>query len=469
MKTTNLIPILLYELKDGDKYGLEIVEDIKNESQGQIEIRQASLYPLLKKLEKSKFIASYWQDSDIGGKRHYYKLTENGYAQLDTYPPLEELIKENLGNNRTVADNEENDTNTNDTNNSIAVNDDIEVAFDKMTTPSIEQNHVENIEESVDNTINLSQPNTDFIERDIAPDNTSAISYASVDQSNVMFLESSDNNMSNDNKAQSFDIFDALSFEDNCDEKEKEVETSDTPAIFDVNAKTITHEVKMVEHEEKPAEEHDNLSERNDDLVVKPFSLNNPFSEPVKDKASETNYSPTNFFSYEQRIDNDIKFRDYIDYKNDPQIVIAKKYANRKLWHILTTSVVGLCMLFIFLAICIAHKMSPLYAVVFIAYTLYIVLNFCSFVGKYRLLKVDLQAKNKRYNFKRQIIIRSIVYVCTIVTLLVMNLVGVKNGKLFSVDNFGNFTAPILLLTMLFIDYGFAYIYYFNFQKTKKN
>ncbi|MBQ8431237.1 MAG: helix-turn-helix transcriptional regulator, partial [Clostridia bacterium] len=101
MKTTDLIPILLYQLKDSDKYGLELVQACNECSNGKIDIKQPSLYSILKKLEKSHFISSYWKDSDIGGKRHYYKITENGLFQLETYPPLEELI-----NNAINDDNE---------------------------------------------------------------------------------------------------------------------------------------------------------------------------------------------------------------------------------------------------------------------------------------------------------------------------------------------------------------------------
>ncbi|MBQ3502717.1 MAG: helix-turn-helix transcriptional regulator, partial [Clostridia bacterium] len=98
MKTTDLIPLILYQLVDSDKYGYEIVKEIEDASSGIITIKQPTLYSLLKKLEQGKFISSYWQDSEIGGKRHYYKLTDNGKAQLDTYPAYESIIKEICGN-----------------------------------------------------------------------------------------------------------------------------------------------------------------------------------------------------------------------------------------------------------------------------------------------------------------------------------------------------------------------------------
>lgn len=96
MKTTDLIPLILLELKGADKYGLEITKSIEKRSSGRIKIKQPTLYTILKKLEKSKFITSYWLDSAIGGKRHYYKITENGKLQASTYPNYNEVIRQIL-------------------------------------------------------------------------------------------------------------------------------------------------------------------------------------------------------------------------------------------------------------------------------------------------------------------------------------------------------------------------------------
>ena len=98
MKTADLIPFILLELNEADKYGFELTKAIENKSNGKIIIKQPTLYTLLKKLEKSKFIASYWEDSEIGGKRHYYKLTENGKLQVSTLPSYEFLMKNALEN-----------------------------------------------------------------------------------------------------------------------------------------------------------------------------------------------------------------------------------------------------------------------------------------------------------------------------------------------------------------------------------
>ncbi len=96
MKTADLIPLILLELNDSNKYGLEIIKSIEAKSNNQIEIKQPMLYTILKKLEKSKFISSYWEDSEIGGKRHYYKITNNGRLQVSTLPSFDKLVAKAL-------------------------------------------------------------------------------------------------------------------------------------------------------------------------------------------------------------------------------------------------------------------------------------------------------------------------------------------------------------------------------------
>ncbi len=70
--------IILKILYEGDRYGLEIMKEVEEKSNGAYEMKQPTLYSCLKRLETQGLISSYWEDSDIGGKRHYYKLTEAG-------------------------------------------------------------------------------------------------------------------------------------------------------------------------------------------------------------------------------------------------------------------------------------------------------------------------------------------------------------------------------------------------------
>ena len=80
-----LSTIILSTFLDGDKYGYEIIKDIETKSGGKIKIKQPSLYSSLTRMENQKLISSYWRDSDIGGKRHYYRLTDFGRKQTEQW------------------------------------------------------------------------------------------------------------------------------------------------------------------------------------------------------------------------------------------------------------------------------------------------------------------------------------------------------------------------------------------------
>ena len=80
---SNLGVIILKSLLDGDKYGWEIIKEVEEKTDGQLIIKQPSLYSSLKRMEKQKFITSYWRDSDIGGKRHYYSVTAEGKLEFE--------------------------------------------------------------------------------------------------------------------------------------------------------------------------------------------------------------------------------------------------------------------------------------------------------------------------------------------------------------------------------------------------
>lgn len=70
--------IILESLITGDKYGYEIIKMVEEKSNGKIILKQPSLYSSLKRFETKGYITSYWGDSDIGGRRHYYTITETG-------------------------------------------------------------------------------------------------------------------------------------------------------------------------------------------------------------------------------------------------------------------------------------------------------------------------------------------------------------------------------------------------------
>ncbi|MBC8080416.1 MAG: PadR family transcriptional regulator [Gorillibacterium sp.] len=75
--------IILSLLKHEDLYGYEMSKRIRDVSENTFEIKEGTMYVVLKRLESSKFIFPYWDDSESGGgRRRYYKITDEGIKYL---------------------------------------------------------------------------------------------------------------------------------------------------------------------------------------------------------------------------------------------------------------------------------------------------------------------------------------------------------------------------------------------------
>ena len=70
--------IILKLLMDGDKYGYEISKLVQTNSDNEYELKEATMYSSLKRLEADGGITSYWGDETQGGRRRYYCITERG-------------------------------------------------------------------------------------------------------------------------------------------------------------------------------------------------------------------------------------------------------------------------------------------------------------------------------------------------------------------------------------------------------
>ncbi|MBO5323038.1 MAG: helix-turn-helix transcriptional regulator [Oscillospiraceae bacterium] len=75
--------LILSLLKDGDKYGYEMVETLAKRSDDTFQLKEGTLYPLLHALEKEKFVESYSKTAPNGRERKYYRLTRSGREQLE--------------------------------------------------------------------------------------------------------------------------------------------------------------------------------------------------------------------------------------------------------------------------------------------------------------------------------------------------------------------------------------------------
>ncbi len=74
----NIDTIILKVLFYKDNYGYEIIKTIKEDSGGLYELKEPTLYSSLKRLEGQGMIESYWGNETQGGRRKYYKITEEG-------------------------------------------------------------------------------------------------------------------------------------------------------------------------------------------------------------------------------------------------------------------------------------------------------------------------------------------------------------------------------------------------------
>ena len=81
----NIETIILCALYKEDKYGYEIAKEIKLRTNNKYEIKNATLYAYLKRLEDDHLIASYWGETSNGGRRRYYSLTNIGRANCQQF------------------------------------------------------------------------------------------------------------------------------------------------------------------------------------------------------------------------------------------------------------------------------------------------------------------------------------------------------------------------------------------------
>lgn len=91
--------IILKLLMDDDKYGYEISKLVSAGSGGEYDLKEATMYSSLKRLEHDGDISSYWGDETQGGRRKYYRITDKGkesYAENKRNWERAKRILENL-------------------------------------------------------------------------------------------------------------------------------------------------------------------------------------------------------------------------------------------------------------------------------------------------------------------------------------------------------------------------------------
>ena len=74
--------IILAQLALHDSYGYEINKNIRNVSDGLLDMKEATLYGAFRRLEESGLITFYWGDEATGARRRYYRITSEGRIAL---------------------------------------------------------------------------------------------------------------------------------------------------------------------------------------------------------------------------------------------------------------------------------------------------------------------------------------------------------------------------------------------------
>jgi len=93
--------IILNILSRGDSYGYEISKRIHESSEGLIDIKDATIYTALSRMEKDELITTYWGEGVGGARRRYYSITRAGkdkYKELaDEWQVIIKVLNKLIG------------------------------------------------------------------------------------------------------------------------------------------------------------------------------------------------------------------------------------------------------------------------------------------------------------------------------------------------------------------------------------
>ncbi len=93
--------LILSLVESRARHGYEISKLIESRSDGMLKFNVASLYPLLYRLEKRKWIEGHWVEKAGQRRRRYYKLTKEGKkvlaAQRNTWQSFVAAINQITG------------------------------------------------------------------------------------------------------------------------------------------------------------------------------------------------------------------------------------------------------------------------------------------------------------------------------------------------------------------------------------
>lgn len=84
MKKGVLDMLIMKLLEQQEKYGYQLIQELKQKSQGTLTLKEGTLYPALYRLEEEGWIQSRWSEAnDKEAAKKYYRLTTEGERALE--------------------------------------------------------------------------------------------------------------------------------------------------------------------------------------------------------------------------------------------------------------------------------------------------------------------------------------------------------------------------------------------------
>lgn len=520
MKTTDLIPLILHQLIDEDKYGYDIVKKIEEDSNGVINIKQPTLYSLLKKLEQSRFITSYWKDSEIGGKRHYYKITENGKAQVSTYPSYENLIAECSGEATSPTPspipNEVANLNLNQpsTDNSVSINpiahatemdaDTRDKFVDSDALPDVEAvkidintatefSQMDNdtpVVKPIDLLSGMGVTNSQF-------DNYSTTyePYSPIGNSQTEIFESIQSIENMDISKNVSDEYIGHNYQElgcqNNDMGNTSINTmpEQSPVlanIFDAIEPDSTTDVAISEDENLYEQEQANTIEQNfdtpnidlqantisnvEDLSPTPVievNINPKLAEQVTSLDAEAECKTTS--NEVKIIDHDaVPYINYVNLKTDGMAIIRRKMLKAGTIKMTLSSFTLLIILAVTLSLAVKTSFTRIYCVCIIVAGLILIFYPLLFAKSRIKLKIKYCTKPLEYNVFMDFFVKLSLFLILAILIFAYNLsICYQFADIFKFDNVSNLLSPLLLSATLLLDFIYSYICFKHFKIRK--
>ena len=89
-------PLVLAILSEGESYGYAIIKRVDELSGGELQWTDGMLYPVLHRLERNGLVKASWGRSESGRRRKYYRLTDQGYKELENPQRQWQVVNEAL-------------------------------------------------------------------------------------------------------------------------------------------------------------------------------------------------------------------------------------------------------------------------------------------------------------------------------------------------------------------------------------